>query len=112
MKFVVCLFSVEIEACFDSWFNVLKLDWKLSDESPTEDSSEEERDPTFRESVRCKVFLGFTSNLVSSGVRDTIRYLVQHHMVSSISPATLMIYVSSGEVVELRKLDVVYLSRN
>jgi deoxyhypusine synthase len=34
------------------------------------------------ESVRSKLFLGFTSNLVSSGVRDTIRYLVKHHMVS------------------------------
>ncbi|CDP03204.1 unnamed protein product [Coffea canephora] len=60
------------------------LDWRLSDECPTEDCSEEERDPAFRESVRCKVFLGFTSNLVSSGVRDTIRYLVQHHMVDVV----------------------------
>lgn len=60
------------------------LDWKLLDEPPTEDCSEEERDPTFRELVRCKVFLGFTSNLVSSGVRDTIRYLVQHHMVDVV----------------------------
>ena len=68
---------------FDFRYNGLKLDWRLSDECPTEDCSEEERDPAFRESVRCKVFLGFTSNLVSSGVRDTIRYLVQHHMVSS-----------------------------
>ncbi|KAM7515593.1 hypothetical protein LguiA_005176 [Lonicera macranthoides] len=55
--------------------------WRLSDESPGEDCSEEEREAEFRESVRCKVFMGFTSNLVSSGVRDTIRYLVEHHMV-------------------------------
>nr|AWH67714.1 deoxyhypusine synthase [Tabernaemontana elegans] len=60
------------------------LDWKLSDECPAEDCSEVEGDPTFRASVRCKVFLGFTSNLVSSGVRDTIRYLVQHHMVDVV----------------------------
>nr|AWH67717.1 deoxyhypusine synthase [Amsonia hubrichtii] len=60
------------------------LDWKLSDESPSEGCCGEERNPTFRESVRCKVFLGFTSNLVSSGVRDTIRYLVQHHMVDVV----------------------------
>ena len=26
----------------------------------------------YRESVTCKVFLGFTLNLISSGVRDTI----------------------------------------
>lgn len=47
-----------------------------------EDCDAGERDPEYRMSVRCKVFLGFTSNLISSGVRDTIRYLVQHHMVS------------------------------
>lgn len=28
------------------------------------------------------MFLGFTSNLVSSGIRDTVRYLTQHRMVS------------------------------
>mmetsp|Transcript_3251 Transcript_3251/g.9934 ORF Transcript_3251/g.9934 Transcript_3251/m.9934 type:complete len:369 (-) Transcript_3251:105-1211(-) len=30
---------------------------------------------------RCKIFLGYTSNLISSGVRESIRYLVQHRMV-------------------------------
>lgn len=63
------------------FWNCLKLDWRLSDETITENCSEEERDQAYRESVRCKVFLGFTSNLISSGVRDTVRYLVQHHMV-------------------------------
>ena len=42
---------------------------------------EEELDPTFREGVKCKIFLGVTSNLISSGVRDTIRFLVEHRMV-------------------------------
>lgn len=60
------------------------LDWRLADESVTEDCSEQERDQAYRESVRCKVFLGFTSNLISSGVRDTIRYLVQHRMVDVV----------------------------
>ena len=31
--------------------------------------------------MRAKIFLGFTSNLISSGVREHIRYLVQHNMV-------------------------------
>ncbi len=31
--------------------------------------------------MRTKIFLGFTSNLISSGVREHIRYLVQHSMV-------------------------------
>ncbi|XP_059292945.1 deoxyhypusine synthase isoform X1 [Lycium ferocissimum] len=60
------------------------LDWRLSHELPTEDCSEEERDVVYRESVTCKIFLGFTSNLVSSGVRDTVRYLVQHRMVDVV----------------------------
>ena len=31
--------------------------------------------------MRAKIFLGFTSNLISSGVREHIRFLVQHRMV-------------------------------
>ncbi|XP_010681287.2 deoxyhypusine synthase isoform X1 [Beta vulgaris subsp. vulgaris] len=61
------------------------LDWRLSDEVPAEDCSMEERDSDYRNSVRCKVFLGFTSNLISSGIRDTVRYLVQNHMVHVIA---------------------------
>lgn len=33
---------------------------------------------------KATIFLGFTSNLISSGLRDTLRYLVQHKMVSAI----------------------------
>ncbi|CAH2272904.1 deoxyhypusine synthase [Pelobates cultripes] len=32
----------------------------------------------------CTIFLGYTSNLISSGVRESIRYLVQHKMVDAI----------------------------
>lgn len=38
--------------------------------------------------MRSKVFLGFTSNLISSGVRDTVRYLTEHHMVDVIVTTT------------------------
>ena len=34
-------------------------------------------DAAFRGATRCKIFLGYTSNLVSAGVREHIRYLVQ-----------------------------------
>lgn len=72
---VTCVFEI-----------VLKLDWRLADETTVpEDCSDEEKDPAYRESVKCKIFLGFTSNLVSSGVRETIRYLVQHHMVNDLA---------------------------
>ena len=41
------------------------------------------RDPE-KPDVRTTVFLGYTSNLVSSGLRNTIRYLVEHEHVSAI----------------------------
>ncbi|MED6130587.1 hypothetical protein PIB30_002181 [Stylosanthes scabra] len=60
------------------------LDWRLADEPVADDCNEQERDLGYRKSVTCKVFLGFTSNIISSGVRDIVRFLVQHHMVDVI----------------------------
>ncbi|XP_074654285.1 deoxyhypusine synthase-like [Tubulanus polymorphus] len=37
-----------------------------------------------REKTNCTIFLGFTSNMISSGVRETIRFLVQHKMVDVV----------------------------
>lgn len=31
--------------------------------------------------LACTIFLGFTSNMISCGVRESLRYLAQHHMV-------------------------------
>ncbi|TID19610.1 deoxyhypusine synthase [Venturia nashicola] len=39
-------------------------------------------DPTT--SQKATIFLGYTSNLISSGLRSTIRYLVQHSHISAI----------------------------
>lgn len=49
-----------------------------------DDSDQYEEDPFIRRKSNCTIFLGYTSNLVSSGVRETIRYLVQHNMVDCI----------------------------
>lgn len=40
-----------------------------------------EEDEFIRRKHNCTIFLGYTSNMVSCGVRDTIRFLVQHKMV-------------------------------
>ena len=32
--------------------------------------------------TNCTIFLGYTSNMISSGIREYIRYLVQHKMVN------------------------------
>jgi deoxyhypusine synthase len=34
--------------------------------------------------ARCTIFLGYTSNLISSGLRETLRYLVQHRHVHCV----------------------------
>lgn len=56
----------------------------MSDEPIAEDEQEDYKDPKVREQTKCKIFLGYTSNLVSSGVREVIRFLVQHKMVDVI----------------------------
>ena len=38
----------------------------------------------------CTIFLGYTSNMASCGVRETIRYLVQHKAVLSFKMITLI----------------------
>lgn len=40
-----------------------------------------EEPPKEGQKSNCMIFLGYTSNLISSGVRETIRYLAQHNMV-------------------------------
>ncbi|KAJ2722609.1 Deoxyhypusine synthase [Coemansia sp. Benny D115] len=63
--------------------------WRLSHEEQPQsgecgnngeddDDDEERPDPS---SVKCKIFLGYTSNLVSSGIRETIKYLVKNRLV-------------------------------
>eukprot|EP01089_Gocevia_fonbrunei_P020036 TRINITY_DN7304_c0_g1_i3.p1 TRINITY_DN7304_c0_g1~~TRINITY_DN7304_c0_g1_i3.p1 ORF type:complete len:373 (-),score=57.74 TRINITY_DN7304_c0_g1_i3:43-1161(-) len=37
-----------------------------------------------RKKVKTKIFLGYTSNLVSSGLRETIRWLAEHKMIDAI----------------------------
>eukprot|EP00042_Codosiga_hollandica_P030652 m.179163 g.179163 ORF g.179163 m.179163 type:complete len:427 (-) comp53416_c0_seq1:66-1346(-) len=60
------------------------LRWRLSDEPVAEDEDEELRDLEERKKVRCKVFFGYTSCLISAGMRESIRYLVENSMVDVI----------------------------
>ncbi|KAI4504786.1 hypothetical protein M0802_000336 [Mischocyttarus mexicanus] len=43
-----------------------------------------EEDEFIKRKSSCTIFLGYTSNMASCGVRDTIRFLVQHNMVDCI----------------------------
>lgn len=55
--------------------------WRLLDEPAKPDDQTEEVDQDVRRQTKCRIFLGYTSNLVSSGLREIIRFLVQHNYV-------------------------------
>lgn len=57
--------------------------WRMSDD-PLPDGETEADQPVDRTKVKCTLFLAFTSNMMSSGVREVIRYLCQHRMVDCL----------------------------
>jgi deoxyhypusine synthase len=59
----------------------VQIKWRLIDDPIPEDEFDEYKEDSYRSSVRCTIFLGYTSNLISSGLRDVFRYLVQNKMV-------------------------------
>jgi deoxyhypusine synthase len=60
------------------------IKWRLSDEEIKEDDSDYYKDPKIRQATRCTIFLGYTSNMASCGMREIIRYLCEHKMVDAI----------------------------
>ncbi|XP_028394693.1 deoxyhypusine synthase-like [Dendronephthya gigantea] len=40
--------------------------------------------PKEGQKTNCAIFLGYTSNMISSGLRETIRYLAEHNMIDCI----------------------------
>lgn len=67
----------------------MQLKWRLSDEPVAEDEDEELKSHAARSKVKCTIFLGYTSNMVSSGVREIIKFLVKHKMVGFSLPSFL-----------------------
>lgn len=49
-----------------------------------EDKYIDTEDPFIGVKHNCTIFLGYTSNIVSSGLRETIKFLVQNKMVNSL----------------------------
>ncbi|CAM9858292.1 unnamed protein product [Scytosiphon promiscuus] len=58
--------------------------WRLSDRPVKPDEDDDLRDPEVRAGVKATIFFSYTSNMVSCGVRETIRFLAQHKMVDCI----------------------------
>ena len=61
-----------------------QLRWRLSDDPVLPEDDDESKDPEYRKTVRAKIFLGYTSNLISSGLRESLRFLAEHKMVGLI----------------------------
>ncbi|KAI8049185.1 DHS-like NAD/FAD-binding domain-containing protein [Syncephalis plumigaleata] len=64
------------------------LRWRLSDDPINVNDPNEIHDPERRRNTRCTIFLGYTSNMASCGVREVIRYLAQHRMIDCIVTTT------------------------
>lgn len=60
------------------------INWRLSDDPIAEDEIEEYKDPEVRKNTKCTIFLGYTSNLISCGIREFIRFVVEHSMVNCL----------------------------
>lgn len=58
-----------------------QLDWRLSDDPVDENDADEWQDEEVRKNTKCTIFLSYTSNMISSGMREVLRFLVQHKMV-------------------------------
>jgi deoxyhypusine synthase len=58
--------------------------WRLSDVSKEEEKDERYMDDEVRKDTRCTIFLGYSSSMISSGMREIIRYLVEHKMVDAV----------------------------
>lgn len=65
-----------------SFLLLFQLSWRLSDRPLRPDEPEEWKDPEIRKNTKCTIFLSYTSNMISSGIRETIKFLVKNKMVS------------------------------
>ncbi|KAJ3008688.1 UNVERIFIED_CONTAM: hypothetical protein HDU68_002996 [Siphonaria sp. JEL0065] len=64
------------------------INWRIEDE-PNYQPEEEQPDPDNPNAPpppppKCKIFLGYTSNMISSGLRESLRYLVEHKQVDVV----------------------------
>mmetsp|Transcript_9448 Transcript_9448/g.10774 ORF Transcript_9448/g.10774 Transcript_9448/m.10774 type:complete len:440 (+) Transcript_9448:60-1379(+) len=55
--------------------------WRLSDKEWKEGDDPALRDPSTRSNIRARIFLGYTSNQISSGQREILKFLVKNKMV-------------------------------
>eukprot|EP00798_Chlamydomonas_sp_ICE-L_P021735 gene21735-28757_t len=58
--------------------------WRLSDDPVGPNTDPDHVDPEYRKNCRTRIFLGYTSNLVSSGVRECDAKLAYLHAIATV----------------------------
>ena len=58
--------------------------WRLSDTEWKEGDDEALRDPDLRKRIRSRIFFAYTSNQISCGQREVIKFIVKNKMVDVI----------------------------
>ncbi|KAJ3768953.1 Deoxyhypusine synthase [Lentinula raphanica] len=76
--------AIDIVDRMASFGGYMHRKWRLSDEPLADDEDPDYCDPDVRSKIKCNVFLGYTSNLISSGLREVILYLVKHKHVAAV----------------------------
>ncbi|PVU84676.1 hypothetical protein BB559_007151 [Furculomyces boomerangus] len=60
------------------------ISWRLSKDLLFQEENKNKMDLTDPSKERCKIFLGYTSNMISSGLRENFLYLVKNKMVNVV----------------------------
>lgn len=71
--------STQLSRAFDEVNKMLR--WRITDEPADPDEFRSEAELA---KIRCTIFFGYTSNMISCGMREVIRYLCQHKLVDCI----------------------------
>jgi len=59
----------------------LQLSWRLIHRPILDSDSEDFKSVEYRREAKCTIFLSYTSNIISSGLRETIKFLAKHSLV-------------------------------
>ena len=76
-----CSMDINVNHCTIKITSSLQIA-KRKEPLPADQLDEHEDNEFIRRKNNCTIFLGYTSNMASCGVRETIRFLAQHKMVS------------------------------
>ncbi len=71
------------------FFDWSQLSWKLSDRPVGANEQEEHKSLEYRSQQKCVIFLAYTSNMISSGIRETINFLVRNSLVGQLNCTVL-----------------------